>query len=665
MKCGHICEKSCHVYDCNEQKCLKPCSKINPNCIEKKHKCPKKCYEDCGLCEAIVEKKLPCGHIKKDCKCYEKETEIICKEKCNKLLKCGHKCLLYCGQECSSKPCREIIDVELPCGHTNKIECYIKDNIEEAICQEKCNKLLPCGHNCQGTCGLCLQGTLHVKCSVKCGRILSCGHVCSQKCSSECICDQKCPNICEHGFCDLNCCDICVNCREDCTFGCKHSKCQKKCGELCSRKPCDKRCDKKMVCGHRCYGLCGERCPEVCRICNPDLMCFKEDFFYLSEIDEDALIYKTRCGHLFEVSGLDQYFESKSKSIQMFTCPQCKNLLLLEPRYQNHIKSVFADIQKIKKVNLDRNLGKGDNTFLIKSQKIINRIINEQYEKGKINIFDIFSNNNIYANQLKYDKYDLDKKIPIIYNLCKNVFKGEKDINSKKNTTYNLLTLAEKFMGIEYYAYLIKSECEEKKEAIFLRNFNIIKKYFYDLKGQFNNFFFNDLKTKIDNMLYYTILRMKDTEKDIFAFIYNEDNLKTPEEIIKGNFSIKLDLKDLYEKDINIKAIDLLRTLGTTWYKCPNGHLYVVGDCGRPMEESSCPECKKVIGGTNHIPAAQNRAINNIININNNRLAHNLLNQDQDAMNIMNQQHHRNQEHHMDEDIIELINNHPEMNEYN
>jgi hypothetical protein len=394
-------------------------------------------------------------------------------------------------------------------------------------------------------------------------------------------------------------------------------------------------------------------------------MCFKEDFFYLSEIDEDALIYKTRCGHLFEVSGLDQYFESKSKSIQMFTCPQCKNLLLLEPRYQNHIKSVFADIQKIKKVNLDRNLGKGDNKFLIKSQKIINRIINQQYEKGKINIFDIFSNNNIYANQLKYDKYALDKKIPIIYNLCKNVFKGEKDINSKKNTTYNLLTLAEKFMGIEYYAYLIKSECEEKKEAIFLRNFNIIKKYFYDLKGQFNNFFFNDLKTKIDNMLYYTILRMKDTDKDIFAFIYNEDNLKTPEEIIKGNFSIKLDLKDLYEKDINIKAIDLLRTLGTTWYKCPNGHLYVVGDCGMPMEESSCPECKKVIGGTNHIPAAQNRAINNILNINNNRFAHNLLNQDQDAMNIMNQQHHRNQEHHMDEDIIELINNHPEMNEYN
>ena len=38
------------------------------------------------------------------------------------------------------------------------------------------------------------------------------------------------------------------------------------------------------------------------------------------------------------------------------------------------------------------------------------------------------------------------------------MIKGEKDIDSKKNTTYNLLTLAEKFMGIEYYAYIIKSE---------------------------------------------------------------------------------------------------------------------------------------------------------------------------------------------------------------
>jgi hypothetical protein len=365
-----------------------------------------------------------------------------------------------------------------------------------------------------------------------------------------------------------------------------------------------------MECGHQCYGICGELCPNVCRICNPDLECFKEDFFYKIELDDDALLYKTKCGHLFEKSGLDYYFKSQ-KNIQMYTCPQCKSLLIQEPRYQNAIKTVFSDIQKIKQVSLDRNMGKGDNTYLLKSQQIIDQILNEQYKKGKINIFDLLpENDDNYTiinknNRLEYSKYNLDIKMPIIYNLCKNVFKGEKDIDSKKNTTYNLLTLARKFMGIEYYVYINKGN--EKNEEKFFKNFNIIKDYFQNLKGQSNNHFFNDLKIKIDNMLYYCILKMRESKNNLNYNkniinnigsplsrhynnnIYNNNlnndfihgsNRKTPDEILKGNFSLKLNLKDLYKNDnIDIQSLDLLRTLGTKWYKCPNGHLYVVGEC--------------------------------------------------------------------------------------
>ena len=89
MECGHVCERTCHVYDCNQNKCLKPCGKINKNCKLNIHQCNKRCYEDCGLCEAKINKLLPCRHIKKDCKCYENENEIKCIEKCYRLLKCG------------------------------------------------------------------------------------------------------------------------------------------------------------------------------------------------------------------------------------------------------------------------------------------------------------------------------------------------------------------------------------------------------------------------------------------------------------------------------------------------------------------------------------------------------------------------------------------------
>lgn len=38
----------------------------------------------------------------------------------------------------------------------------------------------------------------------------------------------------------------------------------------------------------------------------------------------------------------------------------------------------------------------------------------------------------------------------------------------------------------------------------------------------------------------------------------------------------------------------------TTWYKCPDGHFFGIGDCGRPVETALCPECKNKIGGVDY-----------------------------------------------------------------
>ncbi|XP_052083737.1 E3 ubiquitin-protein ligase rnf213-alpha-like [Mytilus californianus] len=42
-------------------------------------------------------------------------------------------------------------------------------------------------------------------------------------------------------------------------------------------------------------------------------------------------------------------------------------------------------------------------------------------------------------------------------------------------------------------------------------------------------------------------------------------------------------------------------------YKCPNGHPYVVGDCGRPTVETKCRVCNARIGGHGHAPVAGNK----------------------------------------------------------
>ncbi|XP_021565820.1 E3 ubiquitin-protein ligase RNF213, partial [Carlito syrichta] len=41
---------------------------------------------------------------------------------------------------------------------------------------------------------------------------------------------------------------------------------------------------------------------------------------------------------------------------------------------------------------------------------------------------------------------------------------------------------------------------------------------------------------------------------------------------------------------------------GLQWYTCPNGHPCSVGECGRPMELSSCVDCGTLVGGIDHRP---------------------------------------------------------------
>lgn len=58
------------------------------------------------------------------------------------------------------------------------------------------------------------------------------------------------------------------------------------------------------------------------------------------------------------------------------------------------------------------------------------------------------------------------------------------------------------------------------------------------------------------------------------------------------------------EKNMIIKAVGLS---SGHWYKCKNGHVYAIGECGGAMQESKCPECNETIGGRNHALATGNQ----------------------------------------------------------
>ena len=52
--------------------------------------------------------------------------------------------------------------------------------------------------------------------------------------------------------------------------------------------------------------------------------------------------------------------------------------------------------------------------------------------------------------------------------------------------------------------------------------------------------------------------------------------------------------------------IGALHAKAGSWYKCPQGHYYQIGECGGAMVESMCPECGSKIGGQSHRLRADN-----------------------------------------------------------
>ena len=68
---------------------------------------------------------------------------------------------------------------------------------------------------------------------------------------------------------------------------------------------------------------------------------------------------------------------------------------------------------------------------------------------------------------------------------------------------------------------------------------------------------------------------------------------------IKGicNHHPQLNALTKQERMMVVQAIEA-RT--GSWYKCPNGHYYNIGECGGATVEGRCIECKALVGGRNH-----------------------------------------------------------------
>ncbi|XP_033104281.1 NFX1-type zinc finger-containing protein 1-like [Anneissia japonica] len=577
LECGHVCPRTCHPHDQSHSEviCPKTCDK--PICI-RGHTCDYKCGMQCRInCIQEVRKELPCGHFK-TLKCYEDPEVAKCLYVCLKKLPCGHDCEQKCYETCDENKCKIIVKkTNWSCGHEVTVAC----STGQTSCPQPCKTILKCGHICKGKCGKCINGRIHVPCREKCLRTLVCGHVCNSNCCQACPpCKKDCENRCRHSSCKKKCGDRCVPCREMCQWSCEHATCTKTCGKPCNRQRCDEACTKTLHCTHPCIGMCGEPCPKKCRICDKEEV--KEIFFGTEDDDSARFIEINECGHIIEVRALDSWMElaqdnnDPQVTVQLKGCPKCKTTIRNSLRYGDVIKSRFNDIESVK----EKIKGERERDSVIKS--FPKRCRTGFYRCGReVHV-------PIWLQKLIRDKFHKDASLQEIIDLRNKVEFVLQLHTIKLNLC--LFHSAENYVDINARAKALENVLEKYKNDI------LSEQQLYDIEIQLRW-----MQAAIN------YLKLKNTPK-------SEDDLKEIKNILDHNIHFPSDFSELTslfdtvkkrsglgisddERIMIVKAMDLAKG---HWYKCPNNHVYAIGDCGGANQESTCPECKEAIGGTQH-----------------------------------------------------------------
>ncbi|KAJ8946028.1 hypothetical protein NQ318_023276 [Aromia moschata] len=583
--CPHVYEVPCNS-NVDEKICKKPCTTLLP-C---NHFCKKKCFETCEPCYIRVEKIIPaCGH-KTKLSCFKTPERKHCNKQCNRTLPCGHGCTNKCSQPCTAK-CLRMKDCDLmsPCGHNvKKISCYENCNNYDSIllkyCTAPCGVKLKCDHICKGTCGACFQGRIHQRCGEKCGVYLVCNHECPIPCREACKpCEKNCTYRCDHSVCKKKCGEICVKCAEQCPRKCVHQTCKND----PVRNPAQNRCNAAIPVLDFVMIGAQENVEFVTKI-------KYMKYFFGTEDDEDARFVELQdCKHILESTGMENWL-NQGDEIQMKVCPKCKASIVNTQRYSNYVKRAIININNIK-------------------QRLIGS--HEQNEERRERLLEQVA--------LIQEK---SNKLHGMTNLCNSIKKIEGRLQSSKQVSLKSgksnrvkqpidgLVLQALTSKIQLLWYLLDVCCTP--ENIFMSP---------EMKAQIT--FILDTLVRDEDQI--TVQEIEDIELEINRlkriveihprllpkYATDTDN-KIKEEIMQLLFGYKR-YTTVIDKELKrmVKQLptrilvrdeerrEIVKALGLAkgrWYKCPNGHPYVITECGGAMQVATCPECGERIGGSNH-----------------------------------------------------------------
>jgi hypothetical protein len=316
--------------------------------------------------------------------------------------------------------------------------------------------------------------------------------------------------------------------------------------------------------------------------------------------------------------------KEKDSEIQMKCCPLCRTIIRSCYRYGDVIKRNFGDIVEVKRLLLRSRVCSKDFAEKHLKQLVASNALNSELT-GKLNhsitdviIFGLEAIRNyliptIVRNRPQYKNLDDDtryliqvqvdvtervlsvvKKAPVIASssAANQVPVGSMSrplLEDFLNRTQQLLLSLfhrERFSSQEHECFIAE-----------VNRLNLIRAFFL-LKSSSSIYNRNSLiieeNRQIEELLMKNTKPLKDQESASIKDILQRMGKK---------LNTGLGISDVERQQI-VKAIGL--TQGH-WFKCPNGHIYAIGECGGAMQEARCNECGAQIGGGSHRLRSDNR----------------------------------------------------------
>ncbi|KAJ6642433.1 NFX1-type zinc finger-containing protein 1, partial [Pseudolycoriella hygida] len=515
------------------------------------------CSTQCRKCQKSVQRKLlNCGH-EIEMKCFVSVENFKCREKCGKSLPCGHSCVQKCSEACG--PCQETtMKQQVKCNEEALPEnCKTEIVISETACTHaisvNCNKRNASRQEIQSFC------------SKPCDFMFptddnGCGHKCSGTCGA-CLmgtlhekCKDKCQRalICGH-ICNFPCSKNCPPCVKKCQMKCKHSKCKMQCGDDCFICKCKhKRCTK--LCGEMCdRGPCHEPCENT-------LKCGHMCIGFCGEVCPPLC----RVCNMDKLTELQLLFTEDDEDARFIWLPDCRHAIEVEGLTMH-----FNASDEKGEIGLKRC--PRCTTVVTTLSGRFGNIIRKTFQDVAAVKRTYFGN----REQNKRISEDIQDKLLV-----------------EENNLRNHLPLVKSFFEKMLYFERNIEDSDLQLRVIDIHTLQSLQQIW--IWGSRANI---EAKTLYDDRILASLTCNTKYDERSQQIVLKD--IKKLEEYLKTGLGISEGERTEIIKAFNMK--------GGHWFKCPNGHFYMIGECGGAMQIATCNECGATIGGNNHSLLADNQ----------------------------------------------------------